>query len=105
MPKVRKLSKAEVQRLEGRQLPQKPEPQPAIAPQKSRLDDAYPYVAGWVDGGGWIELGQDEYSRSFIRILDIGGMLWEGPTRYTSLDALLREAEAALIELKEGGEL
>ena len=68
------------------------------------LEQTYPHIAAWVDGGGWIELGQNEYSRSFIRILDIGGMLWEGTTRYRSY-ALLHDAEAALIRLEENGDI
>ncbi len=42
------------------------------------IDDQIPTLAAWIlSGAGWIELGQDEYSRSLVRILDIGGLLWE----------------------------
>lgn len=106
MPKVRKLSTEEVQRLERTQPHQEPAQLPHLArPLGATLEDAYPHVAAWVDGGGWIELGQNEYSRSFIRILDIGGMLWEGTTRYASLDALLGDAEEALVHLEEQGDI
>ncbi len=107
MPKVRKLSREEVQRLAAAaQGDQAAEETPNSTSQDGQtLDHVYPHVADWVYGGGWIELGQNEYSRSFIRILDIGGMRWEGTTRYTSLDALLRDAEAALIRLEENGDL
>lgn len=33
---------------------------------------AYPNLAEWVMGMGWMELGQDEYSISLIRVLDEG---------------------------------
>jgi hypothetical protein len=106
MPKVRKLSAEEVQRLATAQ----PDQEAAEIPHATRadgpaLEDAYPYIAAWVDGGGWIELGQNEYSRSFVRILDTGGMVWEGTTRYISLEALLRAAEEALVHLEETGDI
>jgi hypothetical protein len=49
-----------------------------------------------VDAYGWVELGQDDYSRSLVRALDIGGMVWEGDTTYPSLDAALQALEDAL---------
>ena len=47
---------------------------------------ALPHIAEWVQDHGWIEIGQDEHSTSFVRALDIGGLVWEGKTRYGSLD-------------------
>jgi hypothetical protein len=106
MPKVRKLSAEEVQRLAAAQREQEAvEMSHSAPPDSPMLENVYPHIAAWVDGGGWIELGQNEYSRSFIRILDIGGMLWEGTTRYISLDALLHDAEEALIRLEENGDI
>ena len=105
MPKVRKLSVEEAQRLEAQPDQEEEELLPSTSPDSLLLEKAYPYIAAWVDGGGWIELGQNEYSRSFIRILDIGGMLWEGTTRYRSLDSLLYDAETALIRLEENGDI
>ena len=58
------------------------------------FDEAYPNIAWWAEGGGWIELGRDEYSRSMIRVLDIGGMLWEGETSYETIAQAMDEAEA-----------
>ena len=52
---------------------------------RGSFDDLYPNIAWWAQGGGWIELGRDEYSRSLIRVLDIGGMLWEGKVKYETL--------------------
>jgi hypothetical protein len=59
---------------------------------------AYPHLSRWVQGYGWIEVGQDHYSRSLVRVLDEGGMIWESATRYTSLDEALREAEEAVAQ-------
>lgn len=68
---------------------------------------AYPHLARWVEAFGWLELGQDDYSSSVIRILDTGGLIWESEDQYDSLDAALREAEAALVawSKQEGIEL
>ena len=59
------------------------------------FEEMYPNVAAWTLDG-WIELGRDEYSQSFIRVLDIGGMVWEGEERYETIDDALFEAEAAI---------
>jgi hypothetical protein len=65
---------------------------------------AYPQLAHWIADRGWIEIGQGDYSRSLVRILDIGGLIWEGGEDAASLDAALRIAEAALTTwLREQG--
>ncbi len=67
------------------------------------FEERYPNVAGWVRDG-WIEIGRDDYSRSFIRVLDIGGMIWEGKQEYETIDEALAEAEAAIMAwLEENG--
>jgi len=58
--------------------------------------ETYPHLARWVTAYGWVEIGQDEYSRSFVRALDEGGMTWEGATSYPTLDAALHALDAAL---------
>ena len=60
------------------------------------FEDTYPHIAEWVQVHGWIEIGQDEYSDSFVRALDIGGLVWEGESRYGTLDEALRALEAGL---------
>jgi len=50
------------------------------------LDAIYPTIARWVKEFGWLEIGQDHMSRSFIRALDEGGMVWEGQDHYATLD-------------------
>lgn len=67
--------------------------------------DAYPHIARWVRTHGWIEIGADEYRRSFVRVLDIGGMIWEGGEVNTPLDEILRTVDAALVDsLREIGQ-
>jgi hypothetical protein len=57
------------------------------------FDGQYPNIAWWCQGQGWIELGRDEVSTSMIRVLDIGGMLWEGDDKYETVDEALSEAD------------
>ena len=61
------------------------------------LDAIYPTIVRWVQEYGWIEIGQDEMSRSFIRALDDEGMVWEGRKSYPTLDAALQDLEVELI--------
>jgi hypothetical protein len=63
------------------------------------LAAAYPYVARWVlDEEGWIEVGADEHSRSFVRALNPGGLAWEGEAEYPSLDAAFEALDAGIAE-------
>ena len=54
------------------------------------FETRYPNIAAWVQDGG-IEIGCDDCSRSFVRALDIGGIVWEGGSEYPTLDAALRD--------------
>lgn len=60
------------------------------------FEQSYPYVTRWIKKYGWIELGQDEYSASLVRVLDGGGLIWEGQEGYSSLDEALQALEAGL---------
>ncbi len=60
------------------------------------LDATYPTVARWVQEYGWIEIGQDDMSRSFVRALDEGGLVWEGQAQYPILDNALQDLETGL---------
>jgi len=62
------------------------------------FETAYPNVTRWVKSYGWIEIGQDHYSRSLVRALDEGGLVWEGKSNYESLDEALQALEAGLAE-------
>lgn len=64
------------------------------------LEERYPHIARWVKAHGWIEIGSDGYyRRSSIRVLDEGGMVWEGAEEYATLDAAFEALEAALREV------
>jgi hypothetical protein len=63
----------------------------------------YPNIAAWVQDG-WIEIGRDDFSSSFVRALDIGGMIFEGKTHYDSLDEALSDLDAGIAAfLEENG--
>jgi hypothetical protein len=47
---------------------------------------------------GWIEVGRDDCNRSFLRALDIGGLVWEGDAEYPSLDQALRALDNGIAE-------
>jgi len=49
-------------------------------------------------------MGRDDCNRAFIRVLDIGGMIWEGEEEYETVDEALAEAEPAITAwLEENG--
>ncbi len=54
-----------------------------------------PNLARWVTTHGWIEVGDDGMRRSFVRVLDEGGLIWEGAAAAT-VDDVLRAADAAV---------
>ncbi len=56
----------------------------------------FPGLALWADGWGWIEIGQDEHSRSLVRILDEGGMVWGSPDKMQNLEKALRAADESI---------
>jgi hypothetical protein len=57
--------------------------------------------AAWVLGDGWIEIGRDDTSRSLVRALDLGGLVWEGATEYATVDEALVALGAGLAEWME----
>ena len=67
--------------------------------QKFSFDAAYPNLTRWVTEFGWIEIGYDPMTDSFIRAIHPGGDLWKGRRRYRTLDAALAEAEAGVAAL------
>ena len=60
------------------------------------FEDTYPTITRWVTEIGRVEIGQDEMSRSFVRAIDEGGMIWEGREDYATLDAALQDLEAGI---------
>ena len=63
---------------------------------KATLQESYPAIADWIDRYGWIELGQDDCRPSMIRVLDLGGLVWESKKKYRGLDDLFNALEKEL---------
>lgn len=81
----------------------KEQSEPSGKPQDDPFANLYPNIAAWVQDG-WIEVGRDDYSRSFVRALDLGGMAWEGKTSYPSLHEALQALDAGIAAwLEENG--
>lgn len=59
------------------------------------FDEQYPNIAWWVQEGQ-LEIGRDEYGDSFIRVIDRGGVIWEGNEIYETVAQALADAEAAI---------
>jgi hypothetical protein len=67
----------------------------------TKFFSTYPNIAAWTESYGWIEIGQDDFFKSFVRALDIGGMVWEGKSKYKTVDAALDDLEATLEKIIE----
>jgi hypothetical protein len=64
----------------------------------SGFEQMYPNIARWVQSYGWIEMGDDGQSPSFIRALNEGGTVWESDEDDMTLDEALQALEAGLAE-------
>ncbi len=64
----------------------------------SGFEQTYPNIARWVQSYGWIEIGNDGQSPSFVRALDEGGMVWESDDDDATLDEVLLSLESFLAE-------
>jgi hypothetical protein len=53
----------------------------------------FPNITRWVTEQGWIEIGQDENSKSLVRAFDPGGLVWESSEKQTSIDDTLYALE------------
>src|SRR5206468_278211 len=58
--------------------------------------ETYPCVARWLEAHGTVEFGYCPHTRSFVRALDEGGMIWSGRRSYRSFDAALADCEAGI---------
>ncbi len=67
------------------------------------MESLFPNTAYFVDEHGYIEFGRDDDSplTSFIRALDMGGMVWEGEDNYSNLDEAFADLERGITEWME----
>lgn len=70
-------------------------------PKSETLDKRYPHLSRFLAIQGWIEIGADECSTSFVRALDPGGMVYEGQENYATLDDALADLDQGLKEYME----
>ena len=61
---------------------------------KAIVPTSHPHLWRWVSEFGTVEIGLCSQTRSFIRVLDEGGVIWMGRRNYQTLDAALADAEA-----------
>ena len=59
---------------------------------------AYPHLARWIMGEGWVELGRTDDGQSLAWALDAGGLVWDGQERYGSVDEMLRDLDAGIAQ-------
>lgn len=69
------------------------------------VDKRFPALAAWVMQQGCIEIGDDGESKTLIRVLDEGGIVWEGKRKYKSLEEALAHAEQGIREWDEENEV
>ena len=72
----------------------------AMSPPIDPFAALYPNVARWVQDG-WIEIGRDDFNRSFVRVLDIGGLVWEGASSYPNMHAAFTALDKAIADWLE----
>jgi len=61
------------------------------------FENRYPNLTAWIRTyAGWIAIGQDEMSRSLVRALSPGGLVWESRKAYRSIDDALADADRAV---------
>ena len=65
------------------------------------LEERYPTIAWFVQEHGWIEIGFDDFSDTFVRAFDPGGMVWEGKQSYNSLDDAMNDLEHELAKWRK----
>jgi len=65
--------------------------------QEGLFAKAFPHIAEWVLAGSYVEIGYTEsYVRAFVRALDEGGVVYEGRTKYASIDEALQDLDAGI---------
>ena len=61
----------------------------------SGIQAQYPNVAKWVNGYGWIQIGETDWQGFQVRALDAGGLIYED-TECNSLVSAMQSLETGL---------
>ena len=67
-----------------------------MSPGSHKMKLTFSAIDYWVTSVGWIEIGDDGSSPTWIRALDQGGLVWASDDRYTSVDEAFDALETAL---------
>jgi hypothetical protein len=66
---------------------------------QTTFSELYPNITYWINTHGWIAVGPDVYSRSLVRLLNEGGMVWESEASHETIDKALQVLEIELVEI------
>jgi hypothetical protein len=77
-------------------LVSRPLKKPSPPHPQSSFSAAFPAITYWVTACGWIEIGDDGMSPTWVRALDAGGVVWESEAQYARVDDALQAMDAAL---------
>ena len=70
---------------------------------KPDVEVAYPNVAEWVQGCGWIEIGDQDWQGFVVRALDAGGLIYEKEGCRTLAEAMTALEKGLGKWMKENG--
>ena len=65
-------------------------------PAQEAFTTRYPFVALWTREQGYIEVGYDPNTGTWVRALDAGGMVWSGGSPEETPDAWLQALEVGI---------
>lgn len=65
-------------------------------PKAQLFESQYPIIDQFVYELGWIEIGSNDMSDSFVRAYDEGGTIYEGKSSYPSIEVALKDLEKHL---------
>jgi hypothetical protein len=67
--------------------------------EQPTFETSYPNLTRWAKEFGWLEIGYDGMTDSFIRALHPGGDFWKGRPSYRTMDEALADAEEGVARL------
>ncbi|WP_081402825.1 hypothetical protein [Scytonema hofmannii] len=65
-------------------------------PKSKFFEEKYPNVCHFVDELGWIEIGENQQIKSWVRAYSYGGTVYEGKSCYPSMEAALQDLDAGI---------
>lgn len=72
-----------------------------MATEPFDFESRYPHIAAWIGMEGYVEIGHEPNTDSYVRALDEGGMVWSGGHRDGSLEDWLQALDAGLADFME----